>query len=141
MRRQRGVIESVGSIVLGFEFIVVILGGLAGFGLRVVHPAYVALIFGVALALLLVVTIPLLRFSWGVWVGWFVELLVIVSGVWVHMMIAVGVIFVAIWAYAITAGARAERQRQAHFASTAVNPGETAPGQTEPNPDRTEHPS
>ncbi|WP_298228864.1 DUF4233 domain-containing protein [Gryllotalpicola sp.] len=110
MRRQRTPVESVASIVLAFEVVVIGLGALAAWALGSVAmaPAFIA---GASLVVLAAITVLTLRYPFGVWLGWAVQALVIVSGIWVHMMFAVGIVFIALWAYAVISAERAMRMR------------------------------
>lgn len=106
--RQRGIRESVGSIVLGFELIVLFLGTLVAWGLHAA-PAGIVIGGGAALIVLAIVAILTLRFRVGVWLGYAVQVLAIVAGIWVHMMFIVGTLFLAIWIYAMYSAEKAER--------------------------------
>ncbi len=109
-RRERGVRESLGSIVLGFELIILFLGALVAWGLKAA-PASYAIGGGAVLVVLSILAIASLRSQTGVRLGWAVQVLAIVSGVWVHMMFIVGVLFLAIWIYAMYSAGRIERQK------------------------------
>jgi hypothetical protein len=107
-RRQRSAQESLASIILGFEVIVVFLGALVVFGLHALPPAP-ALIGGGIIIVLMLLAIPLLRFRIGYWIGWLVQLIVVASGLLVGMLFIVGALFTAIWVYAMVTGARLDR--------------------------------
>lgn len=109
-RNSRSVRQSLGSIVLGFEIIIVFLGALVLFGLRAL-PAPVALIGGAAFILLMVVAIRLLSRPVGVWLGWAVQLGVLASGSLVPELFFVGALFGGIWAYCMIVGGRMDRAR------------------------------
>ncbi|NUU06630.1 DUF4233 domain-containing protein [Leifsonia sp. C5G2] len=111
-RRQRSLRESLGSIVLGFELLVVFLGALVLFGLHSL-PAAVALGGGAALIVLMVVAIALLRNTIGVVLGWIVQLVLVAAGLLVPAFFIVGAIFTAMWAYCMIAAARIDRNNQA----------------------------
>lgn len=113
MRRQRGIRESLGSIVLGFELIVLFLGTLVAWGLHTA-PAAVVISGGAALVILSAVAILTLRYRFGTGIGYAVQILAVVSGIWVHMMFIVGLIFLAIWIYAMSQAGKIERQIAAH---------------------------
>jgi hypothetical protein len=106
---RRSVQQSLGSIVLGFEVIIVFLGALVIFGLKAA-PAAWALGGGAAMVVAMAVTIALLRYRWGFVVGWILQLIVIASGFLVGMLFIVGIIFTALWAYCMITGARLDRQ-------------------------------
>lgn len=111
--------QTLGSIVLGFEVIVVFLAALVIWGLAPTEnstfdlPPWVALVAGGALILGLVVTIGLLRYSWGFIVGWVLQVLIIAAGVLNPAMFIVGAIFGGMWWYGMVAGARIDRNRTA----------------------------
>ncbi len=111
-RRQRSLREMLGSIVLGFELLVVFLGALVLFGLHSL-PAWVALGGGAALIVLMIVAIGLLRNTVGVVLGWIVQLVLVAAGLLVPAFFIVGAIFTAMWAYCMIAAARIDRNNQA----------------------------
>jgi hypothetical protein len=111
-RRQRSLRELLGSIVLGFELLVVFLGALVLFGLHSL-PAAVALGGGAALIVLTIVAIGLLRNTAGVVLGWVIQLIVVAAGLLVPAFFIVGAIFTAMWAYCMIAAARIDRHNRA----------------------------
>jgi hypothetical protein len=111
-RRARTLTETLGSIVLGFELLVVFLGALVLFGLNAL-PVAVALGGGAALIVLMIVAIGLLRSQVGVWLGWAIQLIVVAAGFLVPAFFIVGAIFTAMWAYCMVMGARLDRNNQA----------------------------
>ena len=115
--RRRSTVESLGSIVLSFEVIIVFLATLVTFGLGRL-PAGVAFGAGGALLLLMIVTVPLLRRPWGRFVGWAAQILFIAGGFLVGEIFFVGALFVAIWAYCMIVGGRLDRARRAADAAT-----------------------
>ncbi|MFP3465170.1 DUF4233 domain-containing protein [Leifsonia sp. SIMBA_070] len=111
-RRQRSLRELLGSIVLGFELLVVFLGALVLFGLHSL-PAWVALGGGAALIVLMIVAIGLLRNTVGVVLGWIVQAILIAAGILVPAFFIVGAIFTAMWAYCMITAARIDRNNRA----------------------------
>ncbi|WP_431221112.1 DUF4233 domain-containing protein [Leifsonia xyli] len=111
-RRQRSLRELLGSIVLGFELLVVFLGALVLWGLHAL-PAWVALGGGAALIVLMIVAIGLLRNTVGVVLGWIVQVVIVAAGILVPAFFIVGAIFTAMWAYCMIAAARIDRNNQA----------------------------
>ncbi|MGN6426237.1 DUF4233 domain-containing protein [uncultured Leifsonia sp.] len=107
-RRQRSLRESLGSIVLGFELIIVFLGALVVFGLKAL-PAAVALGGGAAVVVLMIVAIGLLRWPVGIALGWIIQLIVVAAGFLVPAFFVVGAIFTAMWTYCMVAAARIDR--------------------------------
>ena len=107
-KRNRSLAEKLGSIVLGFEFIVVFLAALVIGGLgRLPWP--LALGLGIGLCVLMLVTAGLMRYRWGVWLGWFCQLAFMAGGLLVGEIFIVAGLFVAIWAYCMIVSGRAER--------------------------------
>jgi len=115
-RRQRSLRELLGSIVLGFELLVVFLGALVLFGLGSL-PAGVALGGGAALIVLMIVAIGLLRNTVGVVLGWIVQVVIVAAGLLVPAFFIVGAIFTAMWAYCMIAAARIDRNNRAAAAA------------------------
>ncbi|MCP2030657.1 membrane protein YdbS with pleckstrin-like domain [Okibacterium sp. HSC-33S16] len=113
MRRPRqSVQQSLASIVLGFELIVMFLAALVAFGLKAL-PAPVALIGGAVLCLVIVLTLAVLRYRWGVIVGWVVQGVIVASGILVPIMFIIGALFAGMWVYAMVAGGRIDREKAA----------------------------
>lgn len=111
-RRQRSLRELLGSIVLGFELLVVFLGALVLFGLHAL-PAWLALGGGAALIVLMILAIGLLRNTAGVVLGWLAQLVLVAAGLLVPAFFIVGAIFTAMWVYCMIAAARIDRNNQA----------------------------
>ncbi len=124
-RRTRTMRETLGSIVLGFELIVVFLGALVLFGLKSL-PAAVALGGGAALVVLMIIAIALLRHPVGIVLGWAVQIIVIAAGLLVPVFYIVGAIFAAMWTYCMIVGGRIDhRDRLAREAAAAHNDPDT----------------
>ncbi|WP_223690367.1 DUF4233 domain-containing protein [Leifsonia poae] len=111
-RRTRSVRESLGSIVLAFEFVIVFLGALVLFGLKTLS-APLALGGGALILVLMIVAIGLLRGPVGIVLGWLIQLIVVATGFLVPAFFVVGAIFTALWTYCMIAGARIDRNNQA----------------------------
>nr|WP_167050319.1 DUF4233 domain-containing protein [Microbacterium halimionae] len=122
-RRARGAAESLGSIVLGFESVIVFLGGLVVYGLRAL-PDLVApwwgIVGGAVVALVMIVTSGLLRHRWAFGLGWALQVLLALSAFLVPAMLFVALIFGGMWAYATIKGASLDR-RNAQLAREANN--------------------
>lgn len=110
-RRQRTLRESLGSIVLGFELIVVFLGALVLFGLKAL-PAWIALGGGALVVVLMIAAIGLMRNRVGVVLGWIVQLIVVAAGFLVPAFFIVGVIFTAMWTYCMIVASRIDRNNR-----------------------------
>ncbi len=109
---NRSVRQSLGSIVLAFEVIVVFLAALVAFGLKA-QPGPVALIGGGAICLALVITLGLLRFKWGFVLGWVLQGVIVATGIFVPVMWLIGLIFAGMWVYCMVVGGRIDRQKAA----------------------------
>lgn len=121
-RRVRTVSESLLSIVLGLEAALMFFVTVTAFGLKVVPPA-VAFGGGAALFVLLLIAAWLLRFSWGVWVGWVLQAVIVATGFVLPLMFFVGAGFVAIWIYCFVTGHRLDkRNRQLASETTKETP-------------------
>ena len=130
-RRQRSLRESLGSIVLGFELIVVFLGALVVFGLKAL-PASLALGGGAGLVALMIIAIALLRYRIGIVLGWIVQLAVVAAGFLQPALFVVGIIFTAMWTYCMITAARISRAHQ--------TPSTETPGPDTPAANGTENP-
>ena len=103
-------------MVLGFESIIVFLGGLAVFGLNATPagiPPWWGIVAGSTLALLMVFTSGVVRFRWGVLLGWVWQALVVLGGFVVPALVIVGVIFGLMYAYATIKGRALDRRNAA----------------------------
>jgi hypothetical protein len=132
-RRQRSVQESLGSIVLGFEFIVMFLATLVIFGLHKAPPL-VALGGGGLVCVLLLAVIPLLRRPAGFVIGWVLQAIILVAAFFVPLLLVVAVLFGGMWAFCMIRGARIDRDNRAFAAAqaTGVSPSDTSPTDTRP---------
>lgn len=108
-RRTRTVRESLGSIVLGFEAVIVFLATLVAFGLKVADPV-VVLVAGAVLCLALVAAVGLLNRPIGFRVGWVLQFVIVASGLLVPIMYVIGAAFVALWTYCMVTGTRLDAQ-------------------------------
>lgn len=113
MKRRRGAVESLLSIVLVLESLLVFFLALAVFALDILPPA-VAFGAGAALFLALVATSRLVRHSWGVWIGWVLQVALIATGFLEPFMFLIGAGFAALWIYCFVTGTRLDR-RNARF--------------------------
>ena len=115
----RCVRQSLASIVLGFETIVVFLAALVIWGLAPTEngslglPPWVALAAGGVLILGLIATIGLLRYPWAFTLGWVLQVLILAAGLLNPAMYFVGVLFGGLWWDCMVVGARIDRDRTA----------------------------
>ena len=111
VRRARSVRESLASIVLGFETIIVFLAALLLFGLGSL-PAWLALGGGALLCLVMVATIGLLRYNWSYAIGWIVQVVIVLTGFVNPAMFIVGALFTGMWAYCMVTGSRLDNNKE-----------------------------
>lgn len=124
-RRSRTVTESLLSIVLIIEAVVLFFAGLVAFGLKVLEPvlpAWAALPAAAGLIVVLLVAAQLLRFRWGVWLGWVLQAAFIALGILMPMMYVIGAGFALLWIWCFTRGRRIDAAR----GSDPSNQGEPA---------------
>ena len=113
-RRTRTVTESLLSIVLVLEAFVLFFASLTFFGLNVLEPAlpaWAALPLGGAAILVLLVTTALLRYPWGIAIGWVLQAALIALGILSPFMYLIGGGFALLWIYCFTRGRRIDRGR------------------------------
>ncbi len=129
VRRPRGAEESLAQVVLGFESIIVFLGGLAVYGLNAL-PAGIAswwgIVAGSVLAALMVATTGAVRFRWGIALGWVWQAVIVIGGFVVPALVIVGVIFGGMYAYATIKGGALDRRNasRAHASSPHATNGD-----------------
>ncbi|SFS05812.1 Protein of unknown function [Microbacterium sp. cf046] len=120
-RRARGAAESLGSIVLAFESIIVFLGGLAVYGLKALPepiPPWWGIVGGTVLAIVMLLTGRVLRHRWGIVLGWVLQGIVALAGFLVPALFLVALIFGGMWGYATIKGASLDA-RNARLAAEA----------------------
>ncbi|MGU3644922.1 DUF4233 domain-containing protein [Microbacterium sp. C23T] len=112
-RRPRGAAESLATIVLGFESIVVFLGGLVVYGLKAL-PASIApwwgIVAGAGLAVLMILTTRVVRYRWGIVLGWVLQVFVLLGAFLVPALAIVALIFGGMYGYATIKGAALDRR-------------------------------
>lgn len=112
-RRPRGAAESLATIVLGFESIVVFLGGLVVYGLKAL-PASLdprwGIVAGAVVALLMILTTRVVRYRWGIVLGWALQAIVLLGAFLVPALAIVALIFGGMYGYATIKGAALDRR-------------------------------
>lgn len=97
-RRQRGLTESLLSIVLGLEAVLVFFIALTVYGLRALPPLE-AFGGGAALVVLLALATRIVRYPWGVWVGWALQVALLATGILLPALYIAAALFVAMWVF------------------------------------------
>ncbi|WP_265157093.1 DUF4233 domain-containing protein [Homoserinimonas sedimenticola] len=104
--------ESLLTIVLGLEAALMFFVALTVFGLDILPPV-VALGGGIAFIVVLLGATFALRYSWGVWLGWALQVALLALGFLLPALFISGAIFVAIWIYCFVTGRRLDRRNAA----------------------------
>lgn len=101
----------LGSTVLILEALVVLLAIPIAINVSDANATY-ALVIGIALAGLLVLTVGVITKPIAVPIGWVLQVLVIASGIVVPTMFFIGGLFALLWFYAVRNGQRVDRARE-----------------------------
>ncbi|MFJ6652469.1 DUF4233 domain-containing protein [Microbacterium sp. NPDC091313] len=126
-RRARGAAESLGAVVLGFESIVVFLGGLVVYGLNAlpdgIEPWW-GVVGGTVLAVLMIGVAGVLRHRWGIAAGWVLQGVLALGGFLVGTLLLVALIFGGMYGYATIKGASLDRRNAQRGADPQTSNGE-----------------
>jgi len=112
VRRQRSATESLLSIALGLEALVLFFATLTVRGLNPTLDPGLVLGGGFAFILVLAVVAGQQRRSWGVALGAALQVAIIATGILVPAMYLIGVGFAALWAWCLWRGRKLDRARQ-----------------------------
>lgn len=121
-RRVRSASESLLSIVLGLEAFVVFFVALTVFGLREV-AAPLAFGGGAVLIVAFVIAAYAVRFRWGVWFGWLLQVVLVSLGFITPVLFAVAAVFVAMWVFCFVTGRRLDARKLEGHVSTDPHAG------------------
>ena len=105
IRRVRTATESLLSIVLGLEAALLFFVTITVFGLRILPPA-IAFGGGAALFIVFLVAAWAMRYRWGVWLGWLLQVVLLATGFLTPLMFFIGAGFVAIWIHCFVTARR-----------------------------------
>jgi hypothetical protein len=125
LRRQRTLTESLLSIVLGLEAVLVFFIALTVFGLHALPPLE-AFGGGALLALLLALGTRVVRYSWGVWFGWFLQLVLVATGVVLPALYIAAAFFVAMWIFCFVRARQVDSANRSRVPSSVPTEGEHA---------------
>jgi hypothetical protein len=120
-RRPRGAAESLATIVLAFESIVVFLGGLAIYGLKALPDSvgqWWGILAGVVVAVLMILTTRVVRYPWGIALGWALQVVVALGAILVPSLGLVALIFGGMYGYATIKGASLDKRRAQSLAES-----------------------
>lgn len=115
VRRERSATESLLSIALILESLLVFFVTLSVYGLKALD-APVAFAGGGVFLLLLVVASALQRYRAGVWLGWVLQAALLATGLLVPLMYFIGGVFVATWIFCFVRGRQLDSQKAAYLA-------------------------
>ena len=121
VRRVRSASESLLSIALLLEAVLVFFVVMVAFGLRVL-PTPLVFGGGAALVVLLLVAGRLAGGPVGVWIGWVLQFALIALGILLPLMYFIGAIFAAIWIYCFVTGRRLDRRKAAYLLDNPSSP-------------------
>ncbi|MFM9876297.1 MAG: DUF4233 domain-containing protein [Rhodoglobus sp.] len=122
-RRERTASESLLSIALALESVLVFFVALTAFGLRALEPLP-AFIGGAALIVALVLTARLVRYRWGVGLGCVLQAVLLATGILLPIMYVVAAGFIAIWIFCFVKGRQLDAAKAAFL---AANPNPSTP--------------
>jgi hypothetical protein len=109
-RRPRSVTESLLSIVLLLDAVLVFFVTLTVFGLKAL-PAGPAFAGGAVFAVLLLATATVLRYRWGLWLGWALQVALLATGLLLPAMYVVAALFIVMWVYCYIRGTQIDRDK------------------------------
>jgi hypothetical protein len=121
-RRPRGAAESLATIVLAFESVVVFLGGLTIYGLKALPEPieqWWGVVAGAVVAVLMVLTTRVVRYPWGIAVGWALQVLIALGAILVPALGLVALIFGGMYGYATIKGAALDKRNAQRLADSA----------------------
>lgn len=126
VRRERSLVETLLSIVLVLEAIMLFFASLVIFGLDRLDPDWSALVYGGILMAVLAAVSGAQRWAWGVWFGAALQVVIIAIGFIEPAMFLVGAGFAAMWVYCYVRGRQIDAQKRAWRAAEAQAEAETA---------------
>jgi len=121
VRRVRSASESLLSIALLLEAVLVFFIVMVAFGLKLL-PTPVVFGGGAVLVALLFVAGRLAGGPVGVWIGWVLQVALIALGILLPLMYFIGAIFAAIWIYCFVTGRRLDRRKAAYLLDNPSSP-------------------
>ena len=115
-RRERSASESLLSIALALEAILVFFVALTAFGLRALEPLP-AFLGGAALIVALILASRLVRYPWGVGLGWALQVVLLATGILLPIMFVIAAGFIAIWVFCFIKGRQLDAAKAAYLAA------------------------
>ncbi|WP_394279046.1 DUF4233 domain-containing protein [Microbacterium sp.] len=124
VRRHRGARESLTSVILIAESLVVFLGGLVVFGLKVLPDGiedWWGIVGGSVLAVLMIVTAGLTRHLWAIVVGAVLQLVLAAGAILVPALLMAVAVFGGMYVYATIKGGALDERNAALAAQAETN--------------------
>lgn len=109
-------------IALGLEACLVFFVTLTVYGLRALEPLPTFLAGGLLLLALIVVG-RLVRYPWGLALGWVLQVVLIATGFLVPLMFVIGAGFAGIWIFCFLKGRQLDRAKAQFIAQQPTSPG------------------
>ena len=113
-RRQRSLTESLLSIVLGLEAVLVFFIALTVYGLHALPPLE-AFVGGAILVAILALANRIVRYSWGVWVGWVLQAVLLATGILLPALYIAAALFIAMWIFCFVRARTIDRANAARL--------------------------
>jgi hypothetical protein len=120
-RRQRSLTESLLSIVLGLEAVLVFFVALTVYGLHALPPLE-AFGGGAALFILLLLATRIVRYPRGVWVGWVLQAALLATGILLPALYIAAALFVAMWIFCFVRARQIEHANRSSSVSSDGHP-------------------
>ena len=131
VKRRKSTTETLLSIVLILEATMLFFATLTVFGLKALPPVP-AFVGGGALILLIVIASRLVRWTWGVWLGWVLQVAIVATGFLIPIMFLIGAGFAVLWVWCFLRARDIDRQRAA-FEAEFVDPARDQPSNQPPS--------
>jgi hypothetical protein len=109
-KRVRSATESLLSIALALEAVLIFFATMTVFGLKVLPPI-AAFVGGAVFVVLLVVAARVVRYRWGIWFGWVLQLALLATGFVMPALFVVGALFVGLWVYCLAKGTQLDARK------------------------------
>ncbi|HLS01604.1 MAG TPA: DUF4233 domain-containing protein [Beutenbergiaceae bacterium] len=107
---QRSARKMFATATLSLQALVLFFATLVAHGLADL-PRGIVWGVGCGLALACILIVGTLRFEWGYWLGWVVQVPVLICAIWLPAVGIIGVVFLAIWWWGEQAGKKIDRER------------------------------
>ena len=127
-RRRRSLTESLLAIVLGLEAVLVFFVALTVFGLHALSPL-AAFGGGAVFVVLLALATRIVRYPWGVWVGWVLQVALLATGILLPALYIAAGFFVAMWIFCFVRARQIDSANSPH--PTPADPITTVANTTE----------